>query len=126
MYIREEIQFSNQPSLSAEGFLSLTSYKESYSHYRHKWIHTTIYDFALINFRMELRQNNIKLAQSAVYKLSDVFNGRNNLFYQLIDFYIAQTFTMQDEVKTLYEKYFTVILSGHGLKGEDWDFVLKV
>ena len=120
------MQFSNQPSLSAEGFLSLTSYKESYSHSTHKWSHTTIYDFALINFRMEPRQNTIKLAQSTVYKLSDVFNGRNNPFYQLIDFYIAQTFTIQDEVKALYETYFTVSLSGHDLKGKDWDFVWKV
>ena len=84
------MQSSNQPGLYAEGFLFLASYKKSSQ--------TTIHAFALINFRMALRQNNIKLYQSAVYKLSDVFYGRNNPFYQLINFYIAQTFTIQDKV----------------------------
>ena len=75
---------------------------------------------------MALRRNNIKFAQSAVDKLSDIFYGRNNPFYQLIDFHsLAQIFTIQDEGESLYEKYFTVSLSGDGSKGVDWDFVLE-
>ena len=75
---------------------------------------------------MTLRRNNIKLAQSAVYKLSNAFYGRNDPFYQLIEFHIlAQIFTIQDEVQPLYENNFSVSLSGDGSKGEDWDFVLE-
>ena len=86
----------------------------------------TNYTFAIINFRMALRRNNLKLAQSAVYKLSDMFYGRFHPFYQLIEIhFLAQMFTIHEDAKPLYETYFSVSLSGDASKGESWDFVLE-
>ena len=81
LYIREEIQPSNQPNLSAEEFLSFTSRKKSNPNHIHLCRQITIYPFAIINFWMAQHRNNIKLAQSAVCKLSDVFYRRNYPFY---------------------------------------------
>lgn len=68
----------------------------------------------------------MNLAQSAVYKLSDIFYGRRHPFYQLIEFhFLAQMFTIQEDVKPVYEKYFSISLSGDASKGESWDFVLE-
>ena len=59
----------------------------------------------------------MKLAQGAVYKISDMFYGRLHPFYQLIEFHCpAQMFTIHEDAKPLYEKYFSVCL---------WDFVLE-
>ena len=125
LYIREEIQSSNKPSLSAEGFLSFTIRKKSNPSYIYLCSQITICAFAIIKFRMTLHWNNIKLAQSGDV-LRDVFYGRNHPFYELIEFhFLVQIFTIQDEVKPFYEKYFTVSLSRDSSKGEEWDFHLE-
>ena len=47
----------------------------------------------------------MKLAQNAVYKLSDMFYVRLHPFYQVIEFdCLAQMFTIHEDVKPLYEK----------------------
>ena len=40
-------------------------------------------------------------------------------------YFISRLFTLHDEVKPLYEKYFAISLSGDPSRGEDWDFVLE-
>ena len=126
LYVRNEIE-SNQrkeeQSFNVEGFLAFTSKMENCPNYIHLFSQVINYAFAIINFRMAMRRNNLRLAQSAVYKLSNLFYV---LFYQLIEcHFLAQMFSMHEEVKPMYEKYFSLSLSGDPSKGESWDFVLE-
>ena len=45
------------------------------------------YAQAIINYRMGIRRNNQLLFQSAMYKIPDLFHGRNHPFYQIIEVY---------------------------------------
>ena len=126
IYVRVKLQKCEDTDLNVEDFLSLSSEVESCPNYIHMCSQVTNYTFAIINFRMALRWNNMKLAQNAVYKLSDMFYGRLHPFYQLIEFHcLAQMFTIHKDIKPLYEKYFSVSLCGNSSKRESWDFVLE-
>ena len=126
LYVRARLQKRKDGDLSIEDFLSFSSEMKSYPNYIYMCSQITNCIFAIINFRMALRRNNLKLAQSAVYKLSDMLYGRFHPFYQLIEIhFLAQMFTIHEDAKPLYETYFSVSLSRDASKGESWDFVLE-
>lgn len=81
---------------------------------------------AIINYRMGIRRNNQLLFQSAVYKIADLFLGRNHPFYQIIKVYsLCNYLSMPKEVQRLMGESFTLSLSNDLLKGEDCNFVLE-
>ena len=82
LYVRARLQKRKDGDLSIEDFLSFSSEMKSYPNYIYMCSQITNYIFAIINFRMSLRRNNLKLAESAVYKVSDMFYGRFHPFYQ--------------------------------------------
>ena len=129
LYVRNEIESNtdeDKRSFNVEGFLAFTKNMDQCPNYIHLLSQVMNYAFAVINFRMALRRNNLKLAQSAMYKLSDLFYGRIHPFYQLIECHFsAQMFCMHDEVKPLFGNFFTISMSGDPSKGESWDFVLE-
>ena len=82
LYVRARLQKRKDGDLSIEDFLSFSSEMKSYPNYIYMCSQITNYTFAIIDFRMALRRNNLKLARSSVYKLSDMFYGRFHPFYQ--------------------------------------------
>ena len=126
LYVRAKLQKCEDMDLNVEDFLSFSSEMESPPNYIYMCSQVTNYNFAIINFSMAKQRNNMKLTQSAVYKLSDMFYGRLHPLCQLIEFHcLAQMFTIHEDVKPLYKKYFSVSLSRDSSKGESWDFVLE-
>lgn len=126
VYVREMKMSSPNSNLSAAGFFEFTKSKTNDPNFLYLFSQVTTYAFAIINFRMGMRRNNYKVALSAVHKLGGLFHGRNHPIYQLIEVYfISHLFTLHDELKPVYEKYFTISLSGDPSRAEDWDFVLE-
>ena len=80
LYIRAQLQKCKDGDLSIEDFLSFSSEMKSYPNYIYMCSQITNYTFAIIDFRMALWRNNLKLARSAVCKLSDMFYGRFHPF----------------------------------------------
>ena len=95
---------------SVEDFLPFSSEIKSCPNLIYMCSQITNYTFAIINFRMTLRRNNLKLVQSAAYKLSDMFYGRFHPFYQLIEIhFLAQMFTIHEDFATHSPSHFHLI-----------------
>ena len=103
LYVRSRKRNGNN-ELSVEDFLSFTSEMKEKPNFIYLCNQVINYAFAIINFRMALRRNNLKFAHSAV---SDIFYGRVHPFYQLIEVhFMAQMFCLHDDVKPLFENYY--------------------
>ena len=113
-----------QPSTT--GFFSFCKSKSNFPNFMYLVNQVTTYAQAIINFRMAMRRNNHQLAQSAAFKLGDLFHGRNHPIYQLIDVYfLLPQFVLPNDVTDLINDSFTISISDDPSKGEDWDFVLE-
>ena len=73
LYVKARLQKRKNGDLSVEDFLSFSSEMKNCPNYTYMYRQITDYTFAINNFCMALRRNNLELAQSAVYKLSDMF-----------------------------------------------------
>ena len=111
---------------TAQGFISYCKSKSDNANFMYLVNQVTNYAQAIINFGMGMRRNNVKLSNSAVHKLSDLFHGRNHPFYQLIEvYYTAGMIGYPNEVRELLDRFFTISMSNDESKGEDWDFILE-
>ena len=71
--VRALLQKRKDGDLSVEDFLSFSSEMKSCFKYIYIYSQITSYTFVIINFHLVLLRNNLKLAQSAVYKLNEDF-----------------------------------------------------